>query len=68
MASKEDFEYTTFRCAFCNVLNPARKAKPAAPRLSVLPKAQAAAADSSSDEKEDSGEFNELFSVQIEVL
>lgn len=68
MASKEDFEYTTFRCAFCNVLNPARKAKPAAPRLSVLPKAQAAAADSSSDEKEDSGESNELFSVQIEVL
>ncbi|XP_036331625.1 endoplasmic reticulum junction formation protein lunapark-A [Rhagoletis pomonella] len=33
MALKEDFDYTTFRCAFCNALNPARKARPIAPRL-----------------------------------
>uniref|UniRef100_W8BTD6 Endoplasmic reticulum junction formation protein lunapark n=2 Tax=Ceratitis capitata TaxID=7213 RepID=W8BTD6_CERCA len=33
MALKEDFDFTTFRCAFCNALNPARKARPIAPRL-----------------------------------
>uniref|UniRef100_A0A0K8W5Q1 Endoplasmic reticulum junction formation protein lunapark n=2 Tax=Bactrocera latifrons TaxID=174628 RepID=A0A0K8W5Q1_BACLA len=33
MALKEDFDYATFRCAFCNALNPARKARPIAPRL-----------------------------------
>lgn len=33
MALKDDFDYTTFRCAFCNALNPARKARPIAPRL-----------------------------------
>ncbi|XP_053963869.1 endoplasmic reticulum junction formation protein lunapark-B [Anastrepha ludens] len=33
MALREDFDYTTFRCAFCNALNPARKARPIAPRL-----------------------------------
>ncbi|XP_062127564.1 endoplasmic reticulum junction formation protein lunapark-B [Drosophila sulfurigaster albostrigata] len=30
-----DYEYTTFHCAFCNVLNPARKERPVAPRLSL---------------------------------
>ncbi|XP_058981074.1 endoplasmic reticulum junction formation protein lunapark-A-like [Musca domestica] len=58
MALKEDFEYTTFRCAFCNALNPARKARPAAPRLTLnanTPQAGAAnASHSSSDEKDDS--------------
>ncbi|XP_067632033.1 endoplasmic reticulum junction formation protein lunapark-A [Eurosta solidaginis] len=33
MALKEDFDYTTFRCAFCNALNPARKTRPIAPSL-----------------------------------
>ncbi|XP_011192962.1 endoplasmic reticulum junction formation protein lunapark-A [Zeugodacus cucurbitae] len=37
MALKEDFDYTTFRCAFCNALNPARKARPVAPRLPEQP-------------------------------
>ncbi|XP_073847509.1 zinc-ribbon metal-binding protein lunapark [Musca autumnalis] len=58
MALKEDFEYTTFRCAFCNVLNPARKARPVAPRLTLNANAPAAGADnashSSSDENDDS--------------
>ncbi|KAH8316190.1 hypothetical protein KR067_001447, partial [Drosophila pandora] len=35
MLHKEEYEYTTFRCAFCNVLNPARKKRPVAPRLSL---------------------------------
>ncbi|XP_075167166.1 zinc-ribbon metal-binding protein lunapark [Haematobia irritans] len=56
MALKEDFEYTTFRCAFCNALNPARKSRPIAPRLSALPKPPTATADSSSDEKDDDSE------------
>ncbi|XP_061400940.1 endoplasmic reticulum junction formation protein lunapark-A [Musca vetustissima] len=58
MALKEDFEYTTFRCAFCNALNPARKSRPAAPRLTLNANAPTAgagnASNSSSDEKDDS--------------
>lgn len=33
MALQEDFEYATFRCAFCNELNPSRKSRPVAPKL-----------------------------------
>uniref|UniRef100_A0A8C7RKX7 Endoplasmic reticulum junction formation protein lunapark n=1 Tax=Oncorhynchus mykiss TaxID=8022 RepID=A0A8C7RKX7_ONCMY len=33
MALKEEFEYIAFRCAYCCFLNPARKARPQAPRL-----------------------------------
>ncbi|KAI8127563.1 Protein lunapark-B [Lucilia cuprina] len=59
MALKDDFEYTTFRCAFCNALNPARKSRPVAPRLSVMPAAPAAGnagsdTSDSEDEKDDS--------------
>nr|KAF6495644.1 lunapark, ER junction formation factor [Rousettus aegyptiacus] len=34
MALKEEFEYIAFRCAYCFFLNPARKTRPQAPRLS----------------------------------
>ncbi|XP_048835887.1 endoplasmic reticulum junction formation protein lunapark-A [Brienomyrus brachyistius] len=33
MALKEEYEYIAFRCAYCYVLNPARKTRPQAPRL-----------------------------------
>ncbi|XP_052894063.1 endoplasmic reticulum junction formation protein lunapark-B [Anopheles moucheti] len=33
MVLKEEYEYTAFRCAFCNALNPAKKQRPVAPRL-----------------------------------
>ncbi|KAL6102204.1 lnpk [Pungitius sinensis] len=33
MALKEEFEYLAFRCAYCYLLNPARKTRPQAPRL-----------------------------------
>ncbi|XP_055837286.1 endoplasmic reticulum junction formation protein lunapark-B isoform X2 [Episyrphus balteatus] len=33
MARQEDFDYATFRCAFCNELNPSRKSRPVAPKL-----------------------------------
>ncbi|EDW02726.1 endoplasmic reticulum junction formation protein lunapark-A [Drosophila grimshawi] len=35
MLPVEEYEYTTFVCAFCGVLNPARKERPVAPRLSL---------------------------------
>ncbi|XP_065369361.1 endoplasmic reticulum junction formation protein lunapark-A [Calliphora vicina] len=53
MALKEDFEYTTFRCAFCNALNPARKSRPVAPRLSVMPAPAAGVAGSDTSDSED---------------
>ncbi|XP_037944902.1 endoplasmic reticulum junction formation protein lunapark-B isoform X2 [Teleopsis dalmanni] len=37
MALKEEFDYVTFRCAFCHSLNPSRKSRPAAPRLQTHP-------------------------------
>lgn len=33
MALQEDYEYSAFRCAFCNFLNPAKKLRPVAPKL-----------------------------------
>lgn len=35
MALKEEFDYVAYRCAFCNAMNPARKTRPVAPRLSL---------------------------------
>lgn len=36
MVSQEEYEYSSFKCAFCKSLNPAKKIRPIAPRL-VLP-------------------------------
>ncbi|CAH1241115.1 LNPK [Branchiostoma lanceolatum] len=33
MALQEEFEFITFRCAYCYTLNPARKVRPTAPKL-----------------------------------
>lgn len=33
MAVREEFEYISFRCCYCYYLNPARKKRPAAPKL-----------------------------------
>uniref|UniRef100_A0A0B6ZQE6 Endoplasmic reticulum junction formation protein lunapark n=1 Tax=Arion vulgaris TaxID=1028688 RepID=A0A0B6ZQE6_9EUPU len=33
MALKEEFEYLSFRCCYCYILNPAKKQRPLAPRL-----------------------------------
>lgn len=35
MLPMEEYEYATFNCAFCDTLNPARKERPVAPRLSL---------------------------------
>ncbi|XP_017867219.1 PREDICTED: protein lunapark-A isoform X1 [Drosophila arizonae] len=67
MLPMEEYEYTTFHCAFCGVLNPARKERPVAPRLSLnATQSQTPAlinngssdSDSSDDEDEDSEEDN----------
>lgn len=35
MVSQEEYEYSAFICAFCKVLNPAKKIRPIAPRLAL---------------------------------
>lgn len=35
MALQEDFEYVSFKCAFCSTMNPARKIRPKAQGLSL---------------------------------
>ncbi|XP_068143830.1 endoplasmic reticulum junction formation protein lunapark-A isoform X2 [Drosophila tropicalis] len=35
MLPQEEYEYTTFRCAFCNALNPSRKKRPVGPLITV---------------------------------
>lgn len=35
MSLKDEFEYLAFRCCYCNGYNPARKARPFAPQLSL---------------------------------
>lgn len=67
MLPLEEYEYTTFHCAFCGVLNPARKERPVAPRLSLnaghpqTPKSalqgnDSTESDSSDDEDEEFGD------------
>lgn len=34
MVSQEEYEYASFKCAFCRTLNPAKKLRPIAPRIS----------------------------------
>lgn len=33
MALQEEYEYSAFRCAFCNFFNPAKKLRPLPPQL-----------------------------------
>lgn len=33
MALEEEYEYMTFRCAYCNYLNPSKKSRPVGPKL-----------------------------------
>lgn len=33
MALEEEYEYMTFRCAYCNFLNPSKKSRPVGPKL-----------------------------------
>lgn len=35
MALEEEYEYMTFRCVYCNFLNPSKKSRPVGPKLPV---------------------------------
>lgn len=66
MALREEFEYMAFHCVYCNSLNPARKSRPIAPRLSGTSRSLAqefhdnSSSDSpSSDDKDDSEDDRE---------
>uniref|UniRef100_A0A182SLZ3 Endoplasmic reticulum junction formation protein lunapark n=1 Tax=Anopheles maculatus TaxID=74869 RepID=A0A182SLZ3_9DIPT len=60
MVLKEEYEYTAFRCAFCNALNPAKKQRPVAPLLpyeqNQLDRLSQKPDTSSESEGEDNGE------------
>ncbi|XP_030387051.1 endoplasmic reticulum junction formation protein lunapark-A [Scaptodrosophila lebanonensis] len=77
MLPKEEYEYTTFRCAFCEELNPARKERPVAPRLALqqLPEtpntplsARNESSDSGSSADEDSDREEPTRSEQLQAL
>lgn len=56
MALQEEYEYTTFKCAFCGTLNPSRKQRPTAPRLELTPERKfVERRDSTSEEEKFSG-------------
>ncbi|XP_063702747.1 endoplasmic reticulum junction formation protein lunapark-B [Culicoides brevitarsis] len=58
MALQEEYEYTTFKCAFCGMLNPARKQRPIAPRLESTPERKLAARKPSSSGTSDEEKFS----------
>ncbi|XP_016942985.3 endoplasmic reticulum junction formation protein lunapark [Drosophila suzukii] len=69
MLPKEEYEYTTFRCAFCNVLNQARKKRPVAPRLSLeTPSETAAKRNDSSDSESSDDDSDKEPSVRRALL
>lgn len=62
MALKEDFPYMAYRCAYCYFWNPARKQRPAPPRLEPLqqpPPPPPAGSDSSSSDDDTSPDDSE---------
>ncbi|KAH8245868.1 hypothetical protein KR038_008773, partial [Drosophila bunnanda] len=59
MLPKEEYEYASFRCAFCNVLNQARKERPVAPRLSLETPTPASIRRNESSESESSDDDEE---------
>ncbi|KAI8035710.1 hypothetical protein M5D96_011460 [Drosophila gunungcola] len=61
MLPKEEYEYTTFRCGFCNVLNPARKKRPVAPRLSLEAPSESMAKRNDSSDSESSDDDSGIY-------
>lgn len=58
MTSQEEFEYSSFRCAFCKAMNPAKKLRPIAPALDGHPlqSSEAERNSSTSPSEKDSGQ------------
>ncbi|KAG7157754.1 endoplasmic reticulum junction formation protein lunapark-A-like isoform X2 [Homarus americanus] len=61
MALKDEFQYLAFRCAYCFYWNPARKQRPAAPRLEnlSLPPPLPVTEDQEEDDEEEDEEEEE---------
>lgn len=61
MVSLEDYEYSAFRCAFCKVLNPAKKIRPKAPALSIenIGSTVASTSSTSSSDKDSGSETDD---------
>lgn len=57
MALQEDYEYTSFKCAFCGAFCPAKKQRPIGPRLERTPERQplTEASSSTSEGEKNSG-------------
>lgn len=71
MALKEDFEYATYRCVYCDTLNVARKSRPKAPKLSInqsYTQTYPNSSNSSSSESQDSGNILKDFSFNRNEL
>uniref|UniRef100_A0A6P4F7Z6 Endoplasmic reticulum junction formation protein lunapark n=1 Tax=Drosophila rhopaloa TaxID=1041015 RepID=A0A6P4F7Z6_DRORH len=69
MLPKEEYEYTTFRCGFCNVLNPARKKRPVAPRLSLeAPSESTTKRNASSDSESSDDDSDKELSARRALL
>jgi len=61
MALQEEYEYTSFKCAFCGTLNQAKKQRPVAPRLEGTPERRLIneVDSSTSEEEKNSGSDSE---------
>lgn len=73
MALKEEFEYLSYRCCYCYTLNPARKKRPAAPRLELSIRNQSppqTGTDTSDSEKKSSSdsESEDLSSDKVTMI
>lgn len=52
MVLQEEYDYASFKCAFCSTLNPAKKQRPIAPRLEVPTRTEILDSSSSTSEEE----------------
>lgn len=69
MALKEDFEYASFRCVYCDTMNAARKSRPIAPRLSMNQSHTQTYSHSSNSSSSESGDSGMSFpSEDIDLL
>lgn len=59
MVSLEDYEYSAFRCAFCKVLNPAKKIRPKAPAIENIGSTIRSGSSTSSSDKDSASESEE---------
>lgn len=59
MVSLEEYEYSAFRCAFCKVLNPAKKIRPKAPAIENIGSTVQSSSSTSSSDRDSGSEADE---------